>query len=51
MTKVDSTSQLLLRQIAEETKEKYKLYDRIKQLVEENNKLKEQLGIKDKKDG
>lgn len=51
MTKIDSTAQLLMRQIAEETKEKYKLYDRIKQLVEENIKLKKQLGIKDKKGG
>jgi regulator of replication initiation timing len=40
--------ELLKKQIAEETKEKYDLYKRIKELVEENEKLKEQL---DKKDG
>ena len=40
--------ELLKKQIAEETKEKYQLYKRIKELVEENEKLKEQL---DKKDG
>jgi regulator of replication initiation timing len=40
--------ELLKKQIAEETKEKYDLYKRIKELTEENEKLKEQL---DKKDG
>ena len=40
--------ELLKKQIAEETKEKYQLYKRIKELVEENEKLKEHL---DKKDG
>jgi len=42
------TIELLKKQIAEETKEKYQLLKRIKELTEENEKLKKQL---DKKDG
>ena len=36
---------LLKKQLAEETKEKYKLYKRIKELTEEINKLKENDGF------
>lgn len=43
-----SPEELLRREIAQEVKEKYQLYKRIKELTEENEKLKEQL---DKKDG
>ena len=44
-TKVD----LLKKQLAEETKEKYALYKRIKELTEEVNMLSEKIQISEKK--
>jgi len=46
MTQADLIT-LLKKQIADETAEKYDLYKRIKELKEENEKLKEQLNKKD----
>jgi len=44
-TKVD----ILKKQLAEETKEKYALYKRIKELTEEVNMLSEKIQISEKK--
>ena len=44
-TKVD----LLKKQLAEETKEKYALYKRIKELTEEVNMLSEKITLSEKK--
>jgi len=41
--------ELLKKQLAEETKEKYALYKRIKELTEEVNMLSEKIQISEKK--
>ncbi len=48
-TKPFTEVDLLKKQLAEETKEKYALYKRIKELTEEVNMLSEKIQISEKK--
>ena len=48
-TKLFTEVDLLKKQLAEETKEKYALYKRIKELTEEVNMLSEKIQISEKK--
>ena len=49
VTKPFTEVDLLKKQLAEETKEKYALYKRIKELTEEVNMLSEKIQISEKK--
>ena len=49
VTKLFTEVDLLKKQLAEETKEKYALYKRIKELTEEVNMLSEKIQISEKK--
>ena len=49
VTKLFTKVDLLKKQLAEETKEKYALYKRIKELTEEVNMLSEKIQISEKK--
>ena len=49
VTKLFTEVDLLKKQLAEETKEKYALYKRIKELTKEVNMLSEKIQISEKK--